>query len=159
MDWALFTIFFMGCVAAGSSGAVFLPDDWYRNQIAKPRWTPPDWVFPAAWSVLYILIALAAARVARLPGAEYALAFWALQMTLNSLWSPIFFGIRRIRAALIAVSALWLAVAATMIALFQLDWIAGALFVPYLVWVSIAFSLNFWIWRNNQDTYAAQPAE
>lgn len=158
MDWALFGIFLLGCLAAGSTGAVFAPDDWYRNQIAKPSWTPPDWVFPAAWSVLYILIALAAARVAPLPGSEYALGLWALQMTLNALWSPIFFGIKRIRAAMVAVTALWLAVAATLIALFQLDWIAGLLFVPYLVWVSIAASLNFWIWRNNDDS-GTQPAE
>jgi len=158
MDWALFAIFLLGCASAGSTGAVFAPDDWYRNQIAKPSWTPPDWVFPLAWSVLYILIALAAARVAKLPGSEYALALWAVQMTLNALWSPIFFGIRRIRAAMIAVTALWLAVAATMIALFRLDWLAGAMFVPYLAWVSIAASLNFWIWRHNEDSYA-QPAE
>ena len=158
MDWALFAIFLLGCASAGSTGAIFAPDDWYRNQIAKPSWTPPDWVFPLAWSVLYILIALAAARVAQLPGAEYALGLWAVQMTLNALWSPIFFGIRRIRAAMIAVTALWLAVAATMITLFRLDWLAGAMFVPYLAWVSIAASLNFWIWRNNEDSYA-QPAE
>ena len=158
MDWALFAIFLLGCMAAGSTGAIFAPDDWYRNQINKPSWTPPDWVFPAAWMTLYILIALAATRVAKLPGAEYALALWALQMTLNALWSPIFFGIKRIRAALIAVGALWLAVAATMVALFQLDWIAGAMFVPYLGWVSIAASLNYWIWRNNDDRFA-QPAE
>jgi len=158
MDGALFASFLLGCVAAGSTGAVFAPDDWYRNRIVKPSWTPPDWVFPVTWTTLYILIALAATRVATLPGAEYALGLWALQMTVNALWSPIFFGIKRIRAALIAVGALWFAVAATMGALFQLDWIAGALFVPYLVWVSIAASLNYWIWRNNDDVYA-QPAE
>ena len=155
MDWILFAIFFAGCFAAGSTGAIFMPDDWYRKELVKPSWTPPDWVFPLAWSILYVLIALAATRAAPLPGSEYALGLWALQMTLNALWSPIFFGIRRIRAGLIAVTALWFAVAATMAALFALDTLAGAMFVPYLVWVSIAFSLNFWIWRNNDDRYAA----
>ena len=158
MEWALFGIFLLGCVAAGSTGAIFAPDDWYRKQLLKPSWTPPDWLFPLAWTTLYILIALAATRVARLPGAEYAIGLWAVQMTLNALWSPIFFGVRRIRAALVAVGALWLAVFATMIALFRLDWLAGLMFVPYLAWVSVAFSLNFWIWRHNDDTYA-QPAQ
>ena len=158
MDWALFGIFLLGCMAAGSTGAIFSPDDWYRKQLLKPSWTPPDWLFPLAWTTLYILIALAATRVARLPGSEYALGLWAVQMTLNALWSPIFFGVRRIRAALVAVAALWIAVFATMIALFRLDWLAGLMFVPYIVWVSTAFSLNFWIWRHNEDTYA-QPAE
>ncbi|MEM6738489.1 MAG: TspO/MBR family protein [Pseudomonadota bacterium] len=155
MDWMLFMVFFGACAAAASTGAMFPPDAWYRT-LTKPAWTPPDWVFPVTWTVLYVLIAFAATRVAALPGAELALAFWALQMTLNTLWSPIFFGLRRIRAALVAVGALWAAVFGAMVTLFRLDVIAGAMFVPYLVWVSIAAALNFWIWRNNEDIYAQQ---
>jgi tryptophan-rich sensory protein len=148
MDWTLFPIFFAACAAAASTGAIFSPDGWYR-QLVKPRWTPPDWVFPVTWTVLYVLIALAATRAAGHEGATHALAFWSLQMTLNALWSPIFFGLRRIRAGMFAVAALWAAVLATTIALFQLDTLAGAMFVPYLVWVTIAASLNFAILRAN----------
>ncbi|MEM1429302.1 MAG: TspO/MBR family protein [Pseudomonadota bacterium] len=158
MDWTLFAIFFGACAAAASTGAMFPPDRWYRT-LRKPSWTPPDWVFPITWTVLYVAIALAATRAALQPGAEAALAFWALQMTLNTLWSPIFFGLRRIRAALVAVGALWAAVFGTMVTLFQVDTLAGALFVPYLVWVSIASALNFWIWRHNDDVYAQQAAQ
>lgn len=157
MDWSLFAIFFAACCAAGSTGAMFPPDRWYRT-LTKPPWTPPDWVFPVTWTTLYVLIALAATRVAGMEGASHALAFWALQMTLNALWSPIFFGLRRIKAGLIAVGALWAAVCGTMLALFQLDLYAGLMFVPYLIWVSIAAALNFSIWRTNEDRYA-QPAE
>ena len=153
MDWSAFFIFFGACCAAASTGAMFSPDEWYR-ELTKPSWTPRNWVFPVTWSVLYILIALAATRVVGMEGAGHALAFWGLQMTLNTLWSPIFFGLRRIRAALVAVGALWAAVAGTMLALFQLDWIAGAMFVPYLIWVTIAAALNFSIWRTNEDVYA-----
>lgn len=153
MDWMLFLIFFGACAAAASTGAMFSPDEWYRS-LNKPRWTPPDWVFPVTWTVLYILIAIAAYRVARVPGNEYALGFWALQMVLNALWSPIFFGIRRIRAGMVAVTALWIAVFGTMVSLFALDPVAGLLFVPYQIWVTIAASLNFAIWRSNEDTEA-----
>jgi len=158
MDWTLFFVFFGACAAAASTGAMFPPDGWYRA-LEKPRWTPPDWVFPVTWTVLYVAIAVAATRAAMRPDNEVALAFWALQMTLNTLWSPIFFGLRRIKAALVAVGALWAAVFGAMVTLFQVDWVAGALFVPYLVWVSIAAALNFWIWRRNEDVHAAQPAE
>ncbi|MEM9248538.1 MAG: TspO/MBR family protein [Pseudomonadota bacterium] len=157
MDWLLFAIFLAGCVSAASTGAIFMPDDWYRD-LAKPVWTPPDWVFPLTWMVLYLCIAVAAMRVAMAGGSAHALGLWAVQMVLNGLWSPIFFGKRRIRAALVAVGALWCAVAVTMVAFFQIDTFAGVLFVPYLLWVSIAASLNFWIWRHNDDTYAQQPA-
>jgi tryptophan-rich sensory protein len=156
MDWTLFPVFIAACAAAASTGAMFPPDRWYR-ELDKPSWTPPDWVFPVTWSILYVLIALAASRAAALPDNTAALAFWALQLVLNTLWSPIFFGLRRIRAALVAVAALWAGVCAAMLALFQLDWIAGAMFVPYLVWVTIAAALNFSVWRRNEDVHA-QPA-
>ena len=156
MDWSLLPIFFAACAAAASTGAMFSPDKWYRD-LTKPSWNPPDWVFPVTWTVLYVLIAVAATRVAPMEGSAHALGFWALQMTLNTLWSPIFFGLHRIRAALVAVAALWAAVFATMVSFFMLDTVAGLMFVPYIVWVSIAAALNFSIWRMNDDT-AAQAA-
>ena len=155
MDWTLFPIFFAACAAAATTGAMFPPDTWYRR-LTKPRWTPPDWVFPVTWTTLYVLIALAATRVAPLEGSAHALAFWSVQMVLNALWSPVFFGQRRLRGGMIAVVALWLAVFATMVSLWRLDTVAGLLFVPYLIWVSIAASLNFAILRANPED-ASQP--
>lgn len=151
MDWFLFVIFFCACAAAASTGAMFLPDQWYRT-LTKPWWTPPDWVFPVTWTVLYLLIAAAAARASTFPGSQYALAFWAVQIAVNGLWSPVFFGLRRIKAGMIVVGALWLSVLGTLVMLFQLDTIAGAMFVPYLIWVTIAASLNLSILLNNPDT-------
>jgi tryptophan-rich sensory protein len=148
MDWSFFPIYLGSCAAAAMTGAWFAPDSWYR-ELAKPRWTPPDWVFPVVWTTVYILIAVAAARVAGKPGSAYALALWAMQMPINALWSPVFFGLRRIGQALAVIGALWVSVAACMVALWQVDMIAGLLFLPYLTWLTIAAALNYSIWRTN----------
>ncbi len=96
-------------------------------------------------------MATAGARVALLPDNGIAMAFWSLQVALNGLWTPVFFGLKRIKLGMVVLSALWLSVAATMWALWQVDTIAGLLFVPYLVWVSIAGALNASVWRLNPD--------
>ncbi|SFD63294.1 tryptophan-rich sensory protein TspO [Roseivivax sediminis] len=148
MIWIVFVIFLAACVAAGTTGAIFPPGEWYR-QLSKPAWTPPDWLFPVAWTTLYICMAAAGARVAMLDDNAVAMALWALQIALNTLWTPIFFGLHRIRVGMVVLGALWLAVAACMIALWRLDTIAGILFVPYLGWVSVACALNASILRRN----------
>ncbi|MCY4153256.1 MAG: tryptophan-rich sensory protein [Aestuariivita sp.] len=148
MMWILFAIFLCACVGAGATGGLFPPDEWYRR-LKKPTWTPPDWVFPVTWFVLYVCMALAAARVAQLPGNGFALAFWALQIALNALWTPVFFGRRKIRMGMAVVMMLWLSVAGTLITMWQIDFVAGILFVPYLIWVTIAAALNAEVWRLN----------
>jgi hypothetical protein len=67
MDYTLFFTYLVACGAAAATGAMFQPGDWYRN-LAKPRWTPPDWLFPLAWTTLYICMSVSAMRVAQLPG-------------------------------------------------------------------------------------------
>ncbi len=141
MDFSVFFLFLLACIAAGSTGALFSPGDWY-DRLAKPGWTPPNWLFPIAWSLLYIAIAWAGARVALLPGGAHAMGLWALQIALNTLWTPVFFGLHRLRGGIVVIAALWLAVLATTIAFSRLDAIAGALMLPYLVWVSYAAALN-----------------
>lgn len=148
MDIWLFVIYLAACGGAAATGSFFLPDQWYRD-LNKPNWTPPDWVFPVTWSVLYICMAAAAARVAPLPGAAVPMGLWAMQMTINALWSPVFFGLRRIRQALVVLVLLWIAVALTMFAMARLDWLAPLLLLPYLVWVTIAGALNLSVLRRN----------
>ena len=155
MDWGLFAIFLAACGAAGTTGSMFMPGAWYRG-LSKPGWTPPDWMFPVTWTVLYLSSAIAAARIAPMEGNSYGMAFWALQIAFNTLWTPVFFGLHRIRAAFVVMMFLWIAVASTMIAFFQLDLIAGALFVPYLIWVTIAGALNGSVWMRN-PAEAARP--
>lgn len=149
MDWTLFFLFLAGCGAAATTGAMFEPGEWYED-LEKPNWTPPKWVFPVTWTTLYLFMSFAAMRVAQLDSNAYAMAFYALQLALNTLWTPIFFGLKRMRAGLIVIGFLWLAVSGTMLTFFALDWVAGLLFIPYLVWVSIASALNYSVWRRNE---------
>ncbi|WP_420915828.1 tryptophan-rich sensory protein TspO [Oceaniglobus indicus] len=154
----LFLVFMATCAAAAATGVLIRPGEWYRD-LAKPGWTPPNRAFPVIWTVLYILIAIAAARVADNAGNTMALALWALQITLNAVWTPVFFGLRMMRAGLVVIAALWLAVALTMVAFFQVDMIAGALFLPYLLWVTVAGALNFSVWRLNPQASAGQRSD
>lgn len=153
MFWFLFCIFLAACLAAGMTGGLFPPGEWYRK-LNKPSWTPPDWLFPVAWFTLYACMAVAGARAAMLPGNGIAMAFWSLQIAFNGLWTPVFFGLRNIRLGMAVVLALWFSVLCAMLSLWQVDWIAGALFVPYLLWVTIAASLNAAVWRLNPDQAA-----
>jgi tryptophan-rich sensory protein len=154
MDWLYFCVFFAACLGAGVTGGLFPPGEWYR-QLNKPVWTPPDWVFPVTWFVLYICMAAAGARAAVAPDNGLAMAFWAMQIAFNGLWTPVFFGLRRIRLGMAVVGFLWLSVLSAMLALWQVDWIAGLLFAPYLLWVTIASALNAAIWRLNPEEAAA----
>ena len=150
MYWLLFAVFLGACMAAGATGALFPPGAWYR-QLSKPPWTPPDWLFPVAWGTLYLLIAGSAARVAMIPGAGLAMAVFSLQIALNGLWTPVFFGLRRLRGGMVVLVALWLSVAATLGLFWLLDPVAGYMLIPYLAWVTLAGALNFSVWRRNPD--------
>lgn len=150
MDWGLFAIFMVACAAAATTGAMFDPGDWYDG-LKKPTWTPPKWLFPVAWTTLYLAISAAGARAAPLDASGYAMGLFAVQIAVNTLWTPVFFGLRNMKAGMIIILWLWLAVAATMLAFFRVDLIAGLLFVPYLLWVTIASALNYSVWQLNKD--------
>ena len=153
MFYLLFGIFLAACFGAGATGGLFPPGDWYR-ELKKPGWTPPDWMFPVAWTTLYICMSIAGARVALQEGNGVAMALWALQIALNGLWTPVFFGLRKIRLAMGVLVALWIAVACCMLALWAVDSVAGLLFAPYLLWVTIAGALNLSVWRLNPEEAA-----
>lgn len=153
--------FILACVAAASTGAIFRPGDWYES-LAKPKWRPPNWLFGPVWMVLYAMIAVSGWFVwekAGIAGATPALLLYAVQLVLNALWSMIFFGLRRIGLALAEMGVLWIAIAATIIAFYPIDETAAWLLIPYIVWVSIAFTLNLSIWRMNSRETRQQPAE
>jgi translocator protein len=144
----LFLTYLAACAAAAATGLFFQPGSWYEG-LAKPVWTPQRWVFPVVWTTLYVLMSWAAARVAGVAGSGQALALWSVQIALNALWTPVFFGLHKLRAGLVIIAALWLAVAATMVAFFQMDLLAGLMFLPYLAWISVATALNFSVMRRN----------
>lgn len=148
MDWLLFTIFLAATAGAATTGAMFSPGDWYER-LDKPGWTPPDWAFPVVWTTLYLALAFVGARLAPMPGSEYAMAFWAMQIAFNTLWTPIFFGLRKMRAAVIVMLFLWIAVAGLIWAAWPLDRLSALLMVPYLIWVTTAGALNASVLRRN----------
>lgn len=150
MDWSVFPLFLAACCAAAATGSMFSPGEWYRA-LSKPPWTPPNWVFPVAWSVLYLASAFAASRAALVPGNAHAMGFWALQIALNTLWTPVFFGLERIRAGAVILAMLWLSVVGSCVSFFLLDPLAGWLMVPYIVWVTIAGALNLSVWQLNPE--------
>lgn len=146
--WTTLAAFLAATLSAGSAGALFRPGAWYES-LGKPPWTPPNRIFPIAWTVLYIAMAVAAWRIAAEPRPFPALAVWSWQLVLNALWSPIVFGLRRLRAGLAVIILLWVAVALATLLFWREDTLAGALMLAYLLWVSYATALNAALVRRN----------
>ena len=153
MDIWLFFIFLAATFGAAATGALFPTGEWYKT-LNKPSWTPPDWVFPVAWTSIYLLISFAGARVAPLEGSEFAMAFWAMQIAFNALWTPVFFGLRNLKGSIPIMICLWLAVLGATLSHFMLDTWAGLAFLPYLAWVTVAAALNLAMVRLNPDQKA-----
>jgi len=139
------------CFAAAAVGSRFLPGAWYAT-LTKPAWNPPAAVFAPVWTVLYASMGVAAWLVWRragFAGAGAALAAFGAQLVLNALWSYLFFGLHRPGVAFADILALWLVILVVAALFWRVDWRAGALMVPYLVWVGFASCLNFALWRLN----------
>lgn len=134
--------------AIGGLGTAGGLRDWY-DDLDKAPWNPPGWVFGPAWTVLYVLMAVAAWLVARTGleqrAVQVALALYVAQLALNLAWSWLFFGARAPGWALVDIVLLCVLVAATMVAFWRVDTTAAVLLVPYLAWVLFAMSLNAWI--------------
>jgi tryptophan-rich sensory protein len=150
MDFLLFALFLAATFGAAATGAMFPTGSWYKG-LKKPSWVPPNWLFPVAWMSIYLLIAFAGARVAGLEGNAYAMVFWAIQIAFNALWTPVFFGLRHLRASIPIMACLWCAVLGATITHWQLDMWAGLAFMPYMAWVTVAAVLNFSLVRLNPD--------
>ncbi len=130
------------------TGGQFLPGGWYAG-LAKPAWTPPNWLFGPVWSVLYLMIAVAGWLVWDSEAPRSARWLWGAQLVLNGVWSPIMFGMHNITLALVVIVLMWLAIAAFIATTWRPVRTAALLFVPYLAWVSYATALNFALWRLN----------
>lgn len=148
MDWQLFFLFLIASAGAGATGMLFQPGDWYEG-LKKPDWRPKNWMFPVVWTTIYVLSSLAAARVAPLAGNAYAMAFWAMQIAFNTLWTPVFFGARRMGLGMAVMAVLIVAVAGMLVTFWRLDAWAGIMLLPYAVWLCLAAPLNWRVWRDN----------
>lgn len=124
---------------------------WYVA-LEKPSFSPPNWLFGPAWTILYFLMAVSAFLVwqeRESPQRKKALTFYFIQLALNSLWSIIFFGWYNLGLAFVEIIFLWLFILLTLISFYRIKKLAGILFIPYLIWVSFASILNFAIWQLN----------
>jgi tryptophan-rich sensory protein len=137
---------------AGQLASRSAVDGWYRT-IHKPWYTPPDWVFPVAWTVLFTMMGTAFWRILRRPAGtplrRTAIALFVAQIVFNAGWSAAFFGERSPLLGLYVIAPFWLLILATTAVFRAIDRLAATLLVPYIAWVSFAALLNFAIWRTN----------
>lgn len=127
---------------------------WYPTFV-KPSFNPPNWIFAPVWSMLYIMMGVAAGLVWSQIESENgivkkALLFFGIQLVLNALWSFLFFGLKNPMLAGLEIIILWLMIYETYLQFSKINKIAGYLFIPYLLWVSFASILNASIWWLNK---------
>ncbi|MBD0724222.1 sensory protein TspO [Flavobacterium sp. L1I52] len=145
------------CLAVGYFSGIVTRSaivDWYPTLI-KPSFNPPNWVFAPVWTLLYIMMGVAAGLVWNRIDFEKeivkkALIVFAIQLALNALWSYLFFGLHNPMLAGLEIILLWLIIYETYLQFSKINKISGYLFIPYLTWVSFAAVLNASIWWLNR---------
>lgn len=141
------------CFAAAAIGAAAsIQAGTFYAQIIRPDWAPPGAVFGPVWTVLYVLMGISAWLVWRKGGyrtASVALKLFFIQLAINALWSWLFFAWRLGAMAFVDIILLLVLIVATIVAFWRYSRLAGALLVPYLLWVGFASVLNYSIWQLN----------
>lgn len=148
LGWLLITFFAAGIGAWGSASA-----PTFYQSLTLPTWAPPASLFGPVWSVLYLLMGIAAWLVWKERGwmgaARTALILYLVQLAANALWSWAFFAWHQGGFAFVVILLLWALVLATLISFWRIKTIAGVLLIPYLAWISFAAVLNFSVWQLN----------
>jgi benzodiazapine receptor len=141
---------FLALVLGGGLVLGFLtaPGAWYAG-LAKPAFNPPAWLFGPVWTVLYILIAVSGWRVWQRDRHGRPMNLWWAQLTLNFLWTPVFFAAHQIGLALVVIVLMLASILGFIATAWRLDRVAAWLFVPYAAWVAFASALNGSIWALN----------
>jgi len=146
----------VACLAAGAIGSIFTRSaipTWFVT-LEKPVFSPPNWLFAPVWTLLYILMGIAAFLVWRkgLGNGQVrsALIVFLIQLILNTLWSVVFFGLESPLFGLVIISVLWVVILVTVIQFFNISRAASMLLWPYLLWVTFAAVLNSSIWLLNR---------
>jgi len=139
------------CLSAGGIGSTFTASaipEWYAT-LSKPSFSPPNWLFAPVWTLLYILMGLAAALVWQkglsLPRVRTALVIFLVQLILNMVWSVFFFGLRSPLYGLVDILFLWAAILVTIAQFSRVSITAATLLIPYILWVTFASGLNLGI--------------
>jgi benzodiazapine receptor len=144
------------CFLAGGIGSLFTVPSiptWFAA-LNKPFFTPPNWLFGPVWTTLYVLMGISLAivwqRSLKTKKVRDAIYLFGIQLGLNAIWSPIFFGAKNLFLALIVIVFLWVYILKTILAFRKIDKTAGYLLYPYITWVSIASALNLSVWLLNK---------
>jgi tryptophan-rich sensory protein len=143
--------FIVLCEFAGLFGSIFtfssIPT-WYAS-LNKPAFTPPGWLFGPVWTALYFLMGISAYMIyesrSRKQNARKALFVFGAQLVLNVLWTVAFFGLRSTQLGLVAIVLLWIAIAATIIEFARVRRSAALILMPYILWVTFAAFLNYFV--------------
>lgn len=133
------------CLSAGFLGSFFTIsaiDGWYET-LEKPFFNPPSWIFSPVWTLLYIMMGISLYLLWTHKGSKDAKIIFFIQLTLNALWSPLFFGVKNLGLAFIEIVLLWTAILLTIITSYRVNKTASLLLIPYILWVSFAMILNF----------------
>ena len=141
-------------LAAGLATIASLDAADLYARLAKPQWAPPAGLFAPVWTLLYVLMAIAAWLVWRARGfsrAPVALALFLIQLVANALWSWLFFAWRQGLPAFVDILLLAVLVAATVVAFWRIRPLAAVLLLPYLAWVLYAAALNHRVWQLNPE--------
>lgn len=150
-------LFLVLSLSAGVLGVLFSPRfspsaaAWYLG-LAKPNWLPPQKWFAPVWTALYVSMAIAAWIIWRERyhrGRSAAITAFCIQLALNALWAPVFFGWKNIDASLFDIVALWLTVGWTMREFSRVKGAAAVILAPYFLWVTFAAAMNLAVWRLN----------
>jgi tryptophan-rich sensory protein len=150
-------LFLVVALGVGALGALFSPRfsasaaEWYAA-LVKPGWLPPQKWFVPVWTALYVLMAIAGWIIWRERyhrGRAAAITAFCIQLVLNALWAPMFFGTKNIDAGLFDIVALWLAVGWTMREFARVAPGAALILVPYFLWVTFAAAINLAVWKLN----------
>ncbi|RXK83668.1 TspO/MBR family protein [Filimonas effusa] len=154
MKWTKFIISLAIPLAAGAIAGTVTANNvntWYP-QLNKPSFNPPNWLFGPVWTILYIMMGIALYLVWTKPASHIksrAMALFFVQLALNFIWSFLFFQWHLIGMALVDISILWIAIISCLLVFSRISKPAAWLFVPYLLWVSFAASLNAAIYMLN----------
>jgi tryptophan-rich sensory protein len=138
---------------AGGLGAFFTlssVQSWYLT-LNKPSWNPPSWLFGPVWTTLYVLMGIACFLIwkSEHPRKKQVLTLYFLQLFLNSLWSPAFFGAQNPMLGILVIVPMWASILACILLFRKINTWAAVLMIPYLIWVSFATVLNATIWYLN----------
>ncbi|MFI6481189.1 TspO/MBR family protein [Nonomuraea sp. NPDC050663] len=148
--WAVLPVFVVAVAlvaVVGSLASINAGQEYLA--LERPAWAPPQWLFGPAWTVLYVLIAIAGWLAWSARGWTPAMTVYAVQLVLNAAWTPLFFAAGQYGLAFAEIVLLWITIAVNLALFWRIRRSAALLLVPYLLWVTYAGALNLAIWQLN----------